>query len=177
MANEANECKDLVIEDMMSKLALKDNPFEIMFNHQKEMQEKVYGYVVEDMTISQVKDYLMWNQHALVDEFHEMADALGGIKDGIHITSPVPINGVPATIDHPKGSAAWKPWKKGHGLYKQVKLEELSDGDLLELKFEFIDMLHFFMNMGAAIGMDAKEIFNMYMTKAAENVARQERGY
>jgi hypothetical protein len=176
MGNVDNECKDLEIVDRYKDLLIHDDPFETMFNHQKEMQKTTYGYITESMSIAQVKDYLLLNQHALVDEFHEMIDALGGIKDGILIIKPNS-DGTKASTDNPKGSAAWKPWKNGHLHYGQVKIDELSDGDLLELKFEFIDMLHFFMNMGAAIGMTPKEMFNMYMTKAQENKDRQAKGY
>ena len=44
-------------------------------------------------------------------------------------------------------------------------------------KFEIIDMLHFFMNYAISIGMTPQEMYNMYMSKNAENRDRQKRGY
>jgi dimeric dUTPase (all-alpha-NTP-PPase superfamily) len=58
-----------------------------------------------------------------------------------------------------------------------MKFSDLSEEDQLECKFEIIDMLHFFMNYAASIGMYSQEMYNMYMSKNEENRARQKRGY
>ena len=84
-------------------------------------------------------------------------DALGGISNG--------------------GSAIWKRWKKDYPKYAEMKFSDLSEDDQLECKFEIIDMLHFFMNYAASIGMTPQEMYNMYMSKNEENRARQKRGY
>jgi hypothetical protein len=44
-------------------------------------------------------------------------------------------------------------------------------------KFEIIDMLHFFMNYAASIGMTSQEMYNMYMSKNEENRRRQANNY
>ena len=58
-----------------------------------------------------------------------------------------------------------------------MKFSDLSEEDQLECKFEIVDILHFFMNYAASIGMTASEMYNMYMAKNEENRARQQRGY
>jgi dimeric dUTPase (all-alpha-NTP-PPase superfamily) len=94
----------------------------------------------------------------LIDEIHEATDALGGIKDG-------------------SGNAIWKRWKKDYESFSLKKFSDLSEQDQLECKFEIIDMLHFFMNYAASIGMTPKEMYNMYMSKNEENRRRQANNY
>jgi hypothetical protein len=98
------------------------------------------------------------NTHAVIDEIHEMTDALGGIKDG-------------------SGNAVWKYWKKDHEKYASMKISDLSENDRKELFMEWIDILHFFINYAASIGLDAKTVYNYYFAKAEENKQRQKRGY
>jgi len=155
MANIDNECSGLEINDLhaSSKDTLGD-----CFNHQKEMQEKTYSYDFSNLTIGEIVDFCFMNKHALEDEISEFFDALGGVKDG-------------------GGNAAWKPWKKENSHIRQLKISDLSDNDLKELKMEYVDMFHFFLNFGAVIGMTPKELYNYYMSKAQENKDRQKRGY
>jgi len=98
------------------------------------------------------------NTHAILDEIHEATDALGGIKDG-------------------KGNAIWKKWKSAYSSYDSLKFSDLSESDKIECKFEIVDMLHFFMNYAASIGMTSQEMYNMYMSKNKENRKRQENNY
>ena len=93
-----------------------------------------------------------------VDEIHEMTDALGGIKDG-------------------SGNAVWKYWKKDFSSFDNKKVSDLSEDDKKELYMEWVDILHFFINYAASIGLDAKTAYNYYFAKAEENVQRQKRGY
>jgi hypothetical protein len=155
MANIDNECKDLEIIDFYEKSTthLAD-----ILNHQKTMQETTYGFNFADMSIRDVMNFWHVNTHALNDEIHEMTDALGGIKDG-------------------SGNAVWKYWKTDFSKYENMKVSELSKGDTKELFMEFVDVLHFFMNYAASIGLDAKTIFNFYFAKAEENKRRQKEGY
>ena len=94
----------------------------------------------------------------MIDEMNEVKDALGGIKDG-------------------PSNAIWKRWKKDYNKFNDIKFTDLSESDQIECKFEIIDMLHFFMNYAASIGMTPAEMYNMYMSKNEENRARQRRGY
>lgn len=61
-----------------------------------------------------------------------------------------------------------------------------SDSDLIDFKsedhkletfYEYIDMFHFFMNIGLALGIDGEIFEKLYITKNKENFNRQERGY
>lgn len=60
----------------------------------------------------------------------------------------------------------WKWWKK-----------QKKDIDLLEVKFEAVDMLHFLLSIMLIWGMDSNEIYRMYVAKARENLDRQKRKY
>lgn len=42
------------------------------------------------------------------------------------------------------------------------------------LKEELVDILHFFLSMCLAAGLDAEEMYRIYLAKNAENIARQE---
>jgi dimeric dUTPase (all-alpha-NTP-PPase superfamily) len=64
------------------------------------------------------------------------------------------------------GQINWKWWSKNR---KEI--------DVIELKFELIDMLHFILSLMLVWGMTDKEIYTMYMAKANENLDRQKRGY
>lgn len=155
MANLDNTCADLTIEDLYTKSI--DTLGDIM-SVQKDTQLNVYGYDFSKMTLREVMNFWHMNTHALIDELHEATDALGGIKEG-------------------SGNAIWKYWKKDFSKYENLKFSDLSNNDQIECKFEIIDILHFFMNMAISIGMTPQEMYNMYMSKNAENRDRQSRGY
>jgi len=55
MANIDNECKDLEVKDFYaeSKTHLED-----IMSHQKNMQEKTYGFNFEEMTLRQINGFL-----------------------------------------------------------------------------------------------------------------------
>jgi hypothetical protein len=68
----------------------------------------------------------------------------------------------------------WKEWKT----YTQAELVGwISKEQELETKFEYVDMFHFFMNIGLLIGITPEELSRMYYLKNKENFDRQERGY
>ena len=169
MANIDNSCADLEIKDLWNDAThnAKINPetYSIRYDTlgdildlQAETQKNVYGYDFENMTLRQVMDFWSMNTHAMIDEIHEATDALGGIKDG-------------------NGNAIWKKWKSAYGSYSDKKFSDLSKNDQIECKFEIVDMLHFFMNYAASIGMTSKEMYNMYMSKNEENRKRQQNNY
>lgn len=155
MANTDNECKDLEIRDFYTESV---SHLSDIMEHQKKMQEETYGIKFEEMSIRDIMNFWHVNTHATIDELHEMTDALGGIKDG-------------------SGNAVWKYWKKDHKKYETMKISDLSENDRKELFMEWIDVLHFFMNYAASIGLDAKTVYNYYFAKAEENKQRQKRGY
>jgi len=159
MANTDNSCSNLEIEDLWSaRWEPAEDTLGDILNLQAETQKNVYGYDFENMTLRDVCNFWLMNNHALIDEMNEATDALGGIKDG-------------------SGSAIWKRWKKDHAKYADMKFSDLSKNDQLECKFEIVDMLHFFMNYAASIGMTSQEMYNMYMSKNKHNRERQKNGY
>ena len=159
MANSDNTCSNLVIEDLWSdRTEVNEDTLGDILNLQAETQESVYGYDFKNMSLRELMEFWHMNNHAMIDEIHEATDALGGIKDH-------------------GGSAIWKRWKKLHSSYSDMKFSDLSESDQLECKFEIVDILHFFMNMAASIGMSSQEMYNMYMSKNKENRDRQQRGY
>jgi len=163
MANTDNTCSQLEIKDLHTEVIHnnENSPIDTLgdiLNLQAETQKKVYGYDFENMNLREVMNFWHMNNHALIDEIHEATDALGGIKHG-------------------SGNAIWKRWKKDHHSFESKKFSDLSLEDQLECKFEIVDMLHFFMNYAASIGMTSQEMYNMYMSKNEENRNRQQRGY
>lgn len=66
----------------------------------------------------------------------------------------------------------FKPWKD----YSGMTLEEhvIQHQKATE---EFIDMLHFFLNIALALGADEDKLHEAYMAKNAENHVRQDGGY
>ena len=155
MANTDNKCAELEIEDLYSQS--KDTLGDIL-NLQAETQRTIYGYNFEEMSLRELMEFWHLNNHSLIDEIHEATDALGGIQDG-------------------DGNAIWKRWKKAYASFSDKKFSDLSSSDQLECKFEIIDMLHFFMNYAASIGMTPQEMYNMYMSKNQENRKRQQNNY
>jgi hypothetical protein len=154
MANTDNKCADLEVQDYYKGT---EDTLGLIYNKQKELQTR-YGFDFTDWTLKQIADFWMVNKHALADELNEMFDALGGVNDGI-------------------GSAAWKYWKKDNAKAADMKISDLSESDKLELYYEWIDGLHFFMNFGISMGMTSEDIVNLYMAKQKENHDRQDRGY
>lgn len=159
MANTDNSCSKLEIVDYFNQQTEpnQDTLGQIM-EIQADTQRNVYGYKFEEMSLRDLMTFWHMNNHAMIDEIHEATDSLGGIKDG-------------------DGNAIWKRWKKAFDSYSEKKFSDLSPEDQLECKFEIVDMLHFFLNYAISVGMDSKEMYNMYMAKNEENRARQQRGY
>jgi len=160
MANTDNKCSNLEIEDLWTNQVNNPDSSDTLgdiLNLQAETQKNIYGYDFENMTLREVMNFWHMNTHAMIDEIHEATDALGGISGS--------------------GNAIWKRWKKDHPKYSLMKFTDLSEEDQLECKFEIVDMLHFFMNYAASIGMSSQEMYNMYMAKNIENRERQKRGY
>jgi len=151
-------CAQLEVEDLYkdSKNTLGD-----LMNLQKDIQETVYGHdfkKLREEPLSEMRKFYDWNYHAIQDELRETFNALGGINDGI-------------------GNGVWKPWKKSNKDSYSIKFSQMSPKDLLELKYELVDIQHFLFNMMLAIGMTPEELFNLYFAKNKENRDRQKRGY
>ena len=66
----------------------------------------------------------------------------------------------------------FKKWK----IYSNMTEEEINTS-WTAAKKEYIDMLHFMLNIGLALGFSAEEMHDMYMAKNKENHKRQDEGY
>ena len=147
MANTSNSCKDLKIDTtLFQKLVEGKNISEINFtsifiNQQNWAQLNIYNLDFSQLSPEERNRYLTINFHSLNDEFNEFIDALGGINDG-------------------DGSAVWKYWKSKNVEYKNKYLEDLSKEDLLELKFELIDIFKFMLLIPIILRLNDKPLFN-----------------
>jgi predicted HAD superfamily Cof-like phosphohydrolase len=164
MANTDNQCKDLTIKDYYKENGYEKNKSSLadLYNLQAKTQEMYFTKqgrkLFSEFTIGDLVDYLVVNNHAIIDELHEMMDAVGGINDGV-------------------GNAAWKPWKSANQSVREKSLKDLSEGDLKELKMEFIDVMHFVFNAGLAIGVTPQDFYNYYLSKNTTNWERQSNNY
>lgn len=66
----------------------------------------------------------------------------------------------------------FKPWKDYSSMSQAEILEAVSKS-----KKEFIDLMHFVLNLAIGLDMTADEIFTEYYMKNKENYERQVRGY
>jgi len=74
-------------------------------------------------------------------------------------------------------SSIWKAWKKDHKNSRDIRFEDFSSEDKLELMFELTDIHHFITNIFLGLGFDAKEMFILYALKQQENLRRYNNGY
>ena len=156
MAETFQVCADLNINDAYEQLrSTGGDALELIYTMQKTIQEDVYGYNFDDIrsSISNLKTFVDWNEEALRDESREMAMALTGVHS------------------YPN---CWKPWKSKHKEALDRPFDALTEEEKKELRMEWIDQLHFFMNIGIAIGLTPDMITNYYVAKNARNVERQQ---
>ena len=66
----------------------------------------------------------------------------------------------------------FKHWKN----YDKMTETEREDA-YKAMKNEYVDVLHFFINLGVALGFTSDELTDMYVIKNAENIRRQDEGY
>lgn len=69
------------------------------------------------------------------------------------------------------------PFKEWKTYSPEVLAGFKDDADMLETYYEYIDMFHFFMNIGLALGIDGDTFEKLYVSKNKENFDRQARGY
>ncbi|QPB12329.1 hypothetical protein [Providencia phage PSTCR6] len=170
-----NVCSTLVNEESVKSaersyarcLETFTDPLSVMLDMQKSLQV----YLAENKpehnkhpdelkTCGEILAWLRNQDDYIADETRELYTSLGGMSNG-----------------EKAASAIWKPWKTDHAKMQNTLFSDLSEEDQLEVKFELIDQFHFFMNKFIALGMDAKEIYELYYLKNAENFDRQNRGY
>lgn len=69
------------------------------------------------------------------------------------------------------------PYKEWKTYTDEQKAGFTSEEQRLEVLYEYIDVFHFFMNVGLALGIDGETFRRLYATKNKENHDRQARGY
>lgn len=69
------------------------------------------------------------------------------------------------------------PYKEWKSYTAEQKAGFTSEEQRLEVLYEYIDVFHFFMNVGLALGIDGETFRRLYATKNKENFDRQARGY
>lgn len=111
-------------------------------------------------TAGKTVDWLRTQWDCMSDEFRELLTSLGGMSNG-----------------EKDASGVWKAWKANNLEKRATLIKDLSPEDQLEIKFELIDIWHFFLNMNVALGLDSQEIFELYFLKNKENFDRQNNGY
>lgn len=159
MSNNFQQCAHLSVDDEYSELIKNGkDALSFLFEMQKGIQENVYGYDFEEIrsSIRKLKQFIDWNEEAIRDEDREFQAALTGIH-----TYP----------------NCWKPWKTKHTEALDRPFSELTQDELKELHYEWIDKLHFTLNIAIAIGLTPELITNYYSAKNRENRNRQLNGY
>ena len=58
-----------------------------------------------------------------------------------------------------------------------MKVSDLSEDDVKELKMELVDIQHFLFNMMISVGMNAEELYDYYLSKNKVNIRRANSGY
>ena len=171
---EFNSCANLINDEKIKEcnkiysdlLSEGKDPLEYMLNAQNSLQvhlsETVEGNKCPDdlSKIGEIYDWLRDNKVALDDEFREVVDALPGMN-----------------LPEKDRSALWKKWKANHLKLREKDISELEPNELKELKFELIDMWHFFMNMMLGLRISSKELFTYYYYKNLENIRRYNSKY
>ena len=171
---EFNSCANLINDEKIKEcnkiysdlLSEGKDPLEYMLNAQNSLQvhlsETVEGNKCpNDLSkIGEIYDWLRDNKIALDDEFREVVDALPGMN-----------------LPEKERSALWKKWKANHLKLREKDISELEPNELKELKFELIDMWHFFMNMMLGLRISSKELFTYYYYKNLENIRRYNSKY
>ena len=172
---EFNECADLIDEETVkeldseyvSLLSGNDSPFQMMMNMQNDLQALYSSKHQRTPAPHDIKtkgeliDFLKDQKEAFDDEFRELIEAVHGMSR-------------PAS----ERSAGWKKWKSNYDTIRAEGVDEnLTNNDIAEVKFEGIDMLHFFMNMMLALRLDEREMYSLYNLKNRENYNRQIKGY
>ncbi|ASD52014.1 dCTP pyrophosphatase [Pseudomonas phage PspYZU05] len=150
-----------------SVIQAKGNPFDTMIEMQRSLQKKLakekpeFNQDPDSLdTAGKVLDWLRAQDDSIADETRELYTSLGGMSNG-----------------EKEASAVWKAWKSRHKELRETRIQDMSQEDQLEIKFELVDQMHFFINKMIALGIDAQEMFELYYLKNKENFARQERNY
>lgn len=167
---EYNSCASLMNDTKLIKKIMLEkslNPLADMLGTQYFLQtklvEKLPKYNIDPkmiVTKGQLIEWLDRQFDAMMDEFRELKTSVGGMSNG-----------------EKEASAVWKKWKSGYEKQSNSIVRDMSYDDQNEMCFEFIDMIHFILNMALGLGLTADDIYLMYMIKNHENLVRYKSGY
>lgn len=82
------------------------------------------------------------------------------------------IKAVSSELEELRNCTYWKHWQKEAREGKRYQIH-----DLKEAKKEVIDLLHFFISMALWVGMDAEEMYDLYVKKNKINFKRIDHDY
>jgi hypothetical protein len=149
-----NQCADLNIPE--GEFSFQDM-LDLQRNLQIDLAQRLPEINIDPTMIEtkgELKEWFRDNRDAISDEFTELIEAIGG-----------------------NDSAIWKKWKTNHVSLGQEPVSNLNTDEMLELKYEAIDIMHFVNNIFIALKMDAAEVGRMYAAKNAENLRRYKTKY
>lgn len=164
---EQNTCAGLVkdqdrVEAIKGKMANSKNPLQDMLNMQEWLQDVLADKLPESnikpseiVNKGQMVDWVDGNFDAILDEYRELKTSIGGMSRG-----------------EKNASAVWKRWKSDHLDIQHERIVDMSEDDKMEMIMEVIDIYHFVLNIFLGMGMDAEDIYLMYMLKNYENYER-----
>lgn len=145
----------------------KVDPFTEMYEMQLQLQEELHKRLPQNNPdpkklekIGEIFEWIRDQKQSIDDEYRELIDALPGMS-----------------MNEKDRSAIWKKWKSKYSEIREHKLSELSENDMLELKFEFVDIMHFILNIMISLKLSPKEVFALYFAKNAENFRRYKNNY
>lgn len=145
----------------------KVDPFTEMYEMQLQLQEELHKRLPQNNPdpkklekIGEIFEWIRDQKQSIDDEYRELIDALPGMS-----------------MNEKDRSAIWKKWKSKYSEIREHKLSELSEDDMLELKFEFVDIMHFILNIMISLKLSPKEVFALYFAKNAENFRRYKNNY
>lgn len=156
MADLSNKCYKLIsLSEVKEKYKLEglnlEEKLNLIFNTQKDLQiyihkiQNLYKLNKENLIKSDLLfDFVINQWIAIQDEFQELLKAIGGEK---------------------YKSASWKWWKKDNKEFLDQTLKViLSEEEKEELKFEVIDLLHFYLNFAVLSSIISGKNPKFYIT-------------
>lgn len=164
---EFNSCASLIkdqdkVREILEKRSNSANPLQDMLDMQNWLQsvlaEKLPKHNIKPFDIETKGQLIKWldgNFDAIMDEFRELKNAVGGMSKG-----------------EKNASAVWKKWKSNHDELINERLDEMTEEDRLEMVMEFVDILHFIFNGMLALRISADDLYLLYHLKNYENYER-----
>ena len=127
------------------------NYLETIIQSQKDFQQQLYGLrVFETHDMKKRAQYVDANARELDRELNELVDSL-------------PFK-------------SWKDYTKQQERWALFR-DEYTSEEWLEIQYEWVDALHFLLNIGCMLEIDAEKAFALYISKNQENRDRQQRRY